>query len=64
LSKSEGQGTAHPIQPARQMIRPTKMIGVVDQTLDTLNLLHEIVPEHFVSCGRTHELNLCRVVVK
>ena len=46
------------------MPQPTQVIGAVDHALDILNLLPEIVPEHFVSCHRAHELSLRGVVVK
>ena len=54
----------HTSPPACLMPQPAKMIGTVDRALDFLNLLQEIVPEHFVSCHRAHELSLRGVVVK
>jgi hypothetical protein len=46
------------------MPQPAEMIGAVDRALDFLNLLQEIVPEHFVICQRARELSQRGVVVK
>ena len=54
----------HTSPPACLMPQPAEMIGAVDRALDFLNLLPEIVPEHFVSCQRARELSQRGVVVK